>query len=213
VSGLLQRLASQAVGASGPRIRSAERMRAQVPIVMAGPAAGPAAGISLGLDASGHADEAPLPHTPLQTIDVPADRGAGPRANERQIGNLADASQDHEGHRLAPHIPVTARTPDHASVMPREATHEHSVAAAAPIPLLGQSVLPPRAVQAASSIRFAKPPETRPLTPTEPTEVHVHIGRIEVTAVHTPAAPPRKREGSTRQTVPLAEYLARRRPS
>jgi hypothetical protein len=48
----------------------------------------------------------------------------------------------------------------------------------------------------------------RPDNHREPTEVHVHIGRIEVIAAAEPAAPKRPHKPATRPTVPLAEYLA-----
>lgn len=41
-------------------------------------------------------------------------------------------------------------------------------------------------------------------------EVHVHIGRIEVTAVHRPAEPPPRNPPSRPQPMSLDEYLARR---
>lgn len=44
----------------------------------------------------------------------------------------------------------------------------------------------------------------------EPSEVHVHIGRIEVTAVHEPSPRFSKRE-HPRSTKTLEEYLARPR--
>jgi len=44
----------------------------------------------------------------------------------------------------------------------------------------------------------------------ETTEVHVSIGRIEVTAVHE-AAPPKRRAQQPAKTMTLEEYLARRR--
>jgi hypothetical protein len=47
----------------------------------------------------------------------------------------------------------------------------------------------------------------------EPTEVHVHIGRIEVIAAPEPAAPKSNRTSASRSTLPLADYLARRRQS
>lgn len=43
----------------------------------------------------------------------------------------------------------------------------------------------------------------------EPTEVHVHIGRIDVTAVHEPAAPLRRRTGAA-APMSLDTYLAKR---
>jgi hypothetical protein len=47
----------------------------------------------------------------------------------------------------------------------------------------------------------------------EPTEVHVHIGRIEVIAAPAPATPKKSRTAPARNTLPLTDYLARRRPS
>ncbi len=46
----------------------------------------------------------------------------------------------------------------------------------------------------------------------EPPEVHVHIGRIEVTAVEE-TAPPKKSRTAQPRTLPLGDYLARRRQS
>lgn len=44
-----------------------------------------------------------------------------------------------------------------------------------------------------------------------PTEVHVHIGRIDVIAAAEPPAPKRTRENTVRKTQSLSEYLARGR--
>ncbi len=41
-------------------------------------------------------------------------------------------------------------------------------------------------------------------------EVHVHIGRVEVTAVSEAPPPPRKRSESHRQPMSLDDYLAKR---
>lgn len=41
-------------------------------------------------------------------------------------------------------------------------------------------------------------------------DIHVHIGRVEVTAVHRPAEPPRRSPPSRPQPMSLDEYLARR---
>jgi hypothetical protein len=40
-------------------------------------------------------------------------------------------------------------------------------------------------------------------------DVHIHIGRIELTAV-TPPAPPRRPTAATKAAMPLDEYLQRR---
>ena len=42
------------------------------------------------------------------------------------------------------------------------------------------------------------------------TEVHVSIGRIEVTAIHEPAAPAQRPAARRKAPVSLDEYLARR---
>jgi hypothetical protein len=47
----------------------------------------------------------------------------------------------------------------------------------------------------------------------EPVEVHVHIGRIEVTAQQPPALVARPRPKPTQPTASLSDYLARRKPS
>jgi hypothetical protein len=44
----------------------------------------------------------------------------------------------------------------------------------------------------------------------EPTEVHVTIGRIEVTAVHAPAAAPKRERTEKNKLMSLDEYLAKR---
>jgi hypothetical protein len=46
----------------------------------------------------------------------------------------------------------------------------------------------------------------------EPVEVHVHIGRIDVSAMHEPVAP-KQHAVKQRSTLTLGEYLARRRRS
>jgi hypothetical protein len=53
----------------------------------------------------------------------------------------------------------------------------------------------------------------RPLSSTrdtEPNEVHVHIGRIEVTAVPQPAPPTRRAPAPVRASMSLTDYLAQR---
>ena len=45
---------------------------------------------------------------------------------------------------------------------------------------------------------------------TEPNEVHVHIGRIEVTAVPQPAPPKRRAPAPVRGSMSLTDYLAQR---
>jgi hypothetical protein len=50
--------------------------------------------------------------------------------------------------------------------------------------------------------------------PAPPTEVHVHIGRIEVTAPpSSPRAARRSRDSNARASMTLSDYLVRRRSS
>lgn len=53
-------------------------------------------------------------------------------------------------------------------------------------------------------------PLTSPAAPEPPNEVHVHIGRIEVTALQQDAAPKQKKHAA-RQPMSLDDYLARLR--
>lgn len=55
----------------------------------------------------------------------------------------------------------------------------------------------------------AWPPTTAQESENEPTEVHIHIGRIEVTAVHE-AAPQRSKPKARQAAMSLESYLAER---
>lgn len=61
---------------------------------------------------------------------------------------------------------------------------------------------------AGHAARAAHPP-LRAAKTEEPTEVHVHIGRIDVTAVAEPAAP-RRRPAAAPALMSLDTYLAKR---
>jgi hypothetical protein len=192
VSTFLQRLASQAVGAGEPRVCAAARTRATVPIVMpAGHASGmPDAG---GLQAADRTSHAP-------DIDRDANRDAASRPLELLVPALAGPQ------RAAPR---PAAPPD---VHPREVADAAAPAAPIPEPLLA---VVERAVPvqiAVGSIQPAARPAQITRAGAEPSEVHVHIGRIEVTAVPVPA-PPRKREATPRRSLALSDYLAKRRSS
>jgi hypothetical protein len=52
-------------------------------------------------------------------------------------------------------------------------------------------------------------PATHAVASREPSEVHIHIGRIEVTAVHE-AAPPRRLPAPRPSPMSLDAYLAKR---
>lgn len=80
--------------------------------------------------------------------------------------------------------------------------------AAAPRALLPQTPgsPPPRPAGPAA---LRPPIHSQPTVAAEP-DIHVHIGRVEVTAVHRPAEPPRRSPPSRPQPMSLDEYLARR---
>jgi hypothetical protein len=81
---------------------------------------------------------------------------------------------------------------------------------AVPEPLLGPARPTPDHRGSVSPHRLGQPFETRQPNESETTEVHVHIGRIEVTAVHE-AAPERPRRSKVPGPMSLDEYLTRRR--
>jgi hypothetical protein len=82
----------------------------------------------------------------------------------------------------------------------------------------------PRPLLGDASATPAQPSTLKPLPPVplhieparrppaaEPTEVHVHIGRVEVVTMPEPAANSKRPRPPARNTRPLAEYLARQR--
>jgi hypothetical protein len=83
---------------------------------------------------------------------------------------------------------------------------------AAPLMTLASPLLPPHPAQRNGlERRHPEPPSLdRRASFEETTEVHVNIGRIEVTAVQE-APPPRRGPPRTSKSMSLEEYLARRR--
>lgn len=145
------------------------------------------------------ADRLPPALMPAAPTDRPADPATSPV--------VPDA--EHATERAGAAAPTPLYGHPQATPQPqpppatRPAIHD---ARALPDALLPPSPPPARATTAAVG---AHPPAPAADTPTE---VHVHIGRIEVTAVHAPAAPrPAARSG--RAPMSLDEYLARRQGS
>ncbi len=107
--------------------------------------------------------------------------------------------------RLAPLVPTVeagASYGDPPPLMP--AGQMRSAAAARPQQGLAPHPATPHAPHAFVPLRQAAP------APAEPAEVHVHIGRIEVTAITQPQAP-RRAARETPQALSLDAYLARRK--
>jgi hypothetical protein len=188
----LQRLAGQAIGAPTSRVRAAERVRAYVPIAM------PAATAPHVRDDSLRQAAEQMPRLPHR--NEISTSGLAPRLIDRQVPAFGAPE------RPTPHL-ITPR-----EVAPREVEIAPRAVPALPAPLLDEVARAGPAPTIVGSIKpAARPPAIA--APGEPTEVHVHIGRIEVTAVQPPPTAPRKREAAPRRGIALSDYLARRRPS
>jgi hypothetical protein len=208
LSGLLQRLAGQALGANAkgtsgnaPRIRPAATVQAQMPLAVATEIeAAPAATLEAPRlnEARNTHSQATHPPAPRESRAEPVPRSPHHIKLETPRVETPQAAAARRVAAPAVAQPAVRKTAHRAppallSEMP-ETTAVASSAAIMPL-------LPPRIAEAAST-RAA----------TEPTEVHVHIGRIEVIAPPGPATQEKKLR-IARDTLPLGEYLARRRQS
>jgi hypothetical protein len=194
MNGLLQRLARQALDRSGPRIRSAAAVHAQVPIVL--PSRPPReASARWGFDFAASASTTAAPP-------------ATPRDSEAHLSGEPSDRVDRAGQDESRQPIDTAVRP--ADVDDRAAPITLSTAPPAPPPLLDH--LASSSVPAVGSIRPVTPDQPKRRPDREANEVHVHIGRIEVTAVAA-TTPAKQRERTARQSVPLSDYLAKRRSS
>ena len=141
-----------------------------------------------------------------------------PQAASKSAGPRSNSGSEHWGHAPmlgkmtpAPLLPPLAEdAADTNSQEPHSAelaTPEHVLA---PEPLLNR--LPSVRPQPPSSVPFntIRAWENRNTDEPETTEVHVHIGRIEVTAVHEDP-PQRTKPVEGRKPMSLDQYLARRK--
>ena len=195
MSGLLKRLAGQAIGAHAPqamqRVRPAMTMHAQVPAVPT------------------REDD--------ESMAEPRSRVPAPDPSGSQIGRAAPQ----RGRDLAFAASTSgSQSPRAHQAMPGRSSHtetherrSHEFTTNPPQPLFDEvpiTSLPAGIAAAAPAPVIVVPP--REHSRNEPTEVHVHIGRIEVIAAPEPVAPKKSRQAS-RETLPLSDYLARRRQS
>ena len=213
MTGYLQRLAERAMGRSRPA-----RAGSAAPFAPAPALAGEAVAVETLVTAGAFASVG----MPRRHGDAPPSAGQGraaaptgpaapgrtpPTAPERRPG--AQPSHD-AGLPAASSRPVAAlagRVPRGASAAEPGSSANTQAWAPGPVPqLLPPAAATPPPAQAGGGERALGhgPPVVE-----ETTEVHVHIGRIEVTAVHEPA--PAKPAGS-RRPAPMAldDYLARR---
>lgn len=222
MTGLLQRLARQAIGGGASQVRPVARAR-----------------FGEGLDT--------MATSQPEADALPEYRGAA-NHDHRQSGDLAptQANSAPDGNHIrtsdqsrnAAHSALDRATPsalrrmtvdplpllEGSAPMSRSDDIDRAQAAArrpvlsavhptSPTPLLAEQRLTqppmPSAWQPASEPAF---PSTR-AADSEPTEVHVHIGRIEVTAVHEPQPVKRPKTLGAHPSRSLADYLAGRRAS
>jgi len=106
-----------------------------------------------------------------------------------------------------PHVEQATPSP-HRAATPREAFSLQ----ADPAPLLPPRAASPTRPAANMPSTPAAVPRPAPAAADTSTEVHIHIGRIEVTALPTPA-PPRRPARERTQPMSLDAYLARRKES
>jgi hypothetical protein len=188
MSDLFQRLAHQAKGQGLPSVRAAARVRAE----------------PVGVAARGERDAAPSLELE-QVATVPYELGGSIPDQERTGNSVMPASV-----MAAGRVANAAETPTGSPTAVRNEP---------PMPLHG----PPRRAEPRLPAplldwqRASTAPSTQPVarvelgastTEVEPTEVHVHIGRIEITAEKAP--PLRSKPAATRQPMALGDYLAKR---
>ncbi len=152
--------------------------------------------------------------TPYTVLDAPRQFAAPPRLLPPRTATPPAAAMDAEPAHTPAHTPAAAAGTTASFLSPTTDTH----AMPAPLFAAGTDSHPPRGAFAGTiSGPGQQPPNRQSLSArlpdtrspdSAPNEVHVHIGRIEVTALQdAPAAKPRTRG---RQPMSLDEYLARR---
>lgn len=189
----LPEVESRSIGVEGrPRIdRDAERSRVTASPRAAGEISPP------------HALLMPLSEQPLSIS--PGQSGAKATPKAPQVGLPVPEPRADEAPRPAtevvsdpPLVPIRVVEP---GVAPAPAT-----AAQAPLARLA-AASPPLATSRAAARRTSERSKPAPEAP--PSDVYIHIGRIELTAVSKPA-PPRRSPQPAKKPMSLDEYLQRR---
>jgi hypothetical protein len=151
----------------------------------------------------GERGDAPPPVAPAQQ-DAAAPRRVSERAVQAHdpaaipaaILTASIATEGSDRHRADDHQPLAAQT-TLENIIPETRPQTN-----APEPLLAS----PATTAAVNRVTVERVPA---LPVAAPGEVHVHIGRIEVTAL-APAAAPKAKRPAARQPMSLDDYLARR---
>ena len=153
----------------------------------------------------------PAPSAAPPAQPVPLHSGLEPLANDapaRPPATHAIRAQQEAAASLAkPLVPAAWPVEEAASAQSQPSQPPRD-----PAPLLPVHTATPLSAMPASPAPYARAATwagSGPSTPREDTEVHIHIGRIDITAVHeAPKAKPRAREPA--QPVSLQAYLAKR---
>lgn len=203
MSGVLQRLAVQARSPNPTRVRPATSVHAQAPTAPSASSDTPVLDTHR-IEPNHQSRTKPEGHL----VDAPW-TNAFPEASSRHTGTSA-RSETSSTQRIKDATAEPAESPH-----PVRVTAEGKRESTAPSPLLEDVEI---ASQSTSNAVPAPSPMQFPVrlalstSSAESREVHVHIGRIEVTAVHEPV-PSRKKTAPPRQTRLLSDYLSRRRTS
>jgi hypothetical protein len=204
VNGLLHRLAGQALGNNGSvRPASPSRLRAAVPV--ASDETGTPAREKTGIHDAPHRGDVErvfdVRAAPLITESVPSRAsiaemaGAPNRAGETPNADPAQAAIIREPERLLP--------------LQESAENWHAVDRARPQAFIDDRHSPPAAAIPPAAL-VAPADRSKPDRAGEVNEVHVHIGRIEVTAL-SPEKPARQRAAARQgSATSLEDYLAQR---
>lgn len=231
MNGLLHRLAARANGSawtvrSDARLPFASESWGQATIETEAPQTEPTALLrpsAKALAPDPHATEPNAPHLQQQAAGQ-APAGESPNALMSVPATPYRTVQQHQW-PFATDAPLSAQPPDKRTVLPQPtpdapatsrpaAAHPHAAPAFAqnaPEPLLPPVSAPSVAASAGLAPRAhpgAWAGTTQPAA-REDTEVHIHIGRIDVTVVHE-APKPRPRARERTQPVSLDAYLAAR---
>jgi hypothetical protein len=206
MSGLLHRLANQAMGTGEANVHAAARSRYSEPLT----------GMATDQASPDRIHDRPL-HSDWGPASVPGNASAvsiGKNPGEERAFRSPESTE-----ASISLIPATA---PRGQIIPADTAEP-------PTPLVPARVLtdeapgprvPRQLVEHPGRVRtepaMALRPNAafdRPLSSTrdtEPNEVHVHIGRIEVTAVPQPAPPKRRAPAPVRGSMSLTDYLAQR---
>jgi hypothetical protein len=135
------------------------------------------------------------------------DRGATPAPQSKK------SQPARQGHR-ASLLPRTSGSPaTEPEATPRSANRRNQGEITSPGALLAEMPMPqaaPLATLPLMNTSLEREPNLRVDSQRELTEVHVHIGRVEVVMPSGPRSPSKAQKPAPRQTVPLSEFLARK---